>query len=53
MKRLIHYLSIVFFVFPVLVVVTPILLLGWFCEIVGDAAEEYLKWVEKLVDRLF
>lgn len=53
MKRIIYYLSIIFLVFPIMVVVTPILVLGLFCEFVADATDEYLNWASKLADRLF
>lgn len=51
MKRLIYFLIILFLVFPVSLVVTPILIIGVLCEIIGDITEEYMNWANRLVDK--
>ena len=51
MKRLIYFLSILFLVFPIVLVVTPILIIGLLCETIGDITEEYLNWANRLADK--
>ncbi len=51
MKRLIYFLIILFLVFPVVLIVTPITIIGQLCEGVGYIAEEYLNWTNKLADK--
>lgn len=51
MKRLIYFLIILFLVFPIVLVVTPILIIGQLCETIGYIAEEYLNWTNRLADK--
>lgn len=51
MKRLIYFLIILFLVFPIVLIVTPILVIGIVCETIGDLTEEYLNWANRLTDK--
>ena len=51
MKRLIYFLIILFLVFPVVLIVTPITIIGQLWEGVGYITEEYLNWTNKLADK--
>ena len=51
MKRLIYFLIILFLVFPVVLIVTPITIIGQLCETIGHITEEYLNWTNRLLDK--
>ena len=51
MKRLIYFLTIMILVFPVVLITTPLLVIGLVCETVGDMVDDYLHWVDRLVDK--
>ena len=51
MKRLIYFLIMLFLVFPILLAVTPILVIGVVCETIGDITEEYFNWLDRLADK--
>ena len=51
MKRLISFLIILFLVFPIVLVVTPIHIIGLVCELISFITREYLNWAGRLVDK--
>ena len=51
MKRLIYFLIIMVLVFPVVLIITPLLVIGLVCEAVGDMVDDYLHWANRLVDK--
>lgn len=51
MKRLMSFLIILFLVFPIVLVVAPIRIIGLVCELISFIAVKYLNWADRLVNK--